>query len=368
MVHLRETFDPVAMLQWLGWEGEHVREGAEGLLTRAHRIDPLREWHELVRLCRPDKWQELRGDALVAVDHRIAAEILLRFYADLSRDGAVPPLPTIQGRWWHPLRERLETDRGELDAVLTDCGLSPHPALVLVLEGATAMTIIPCVMDILGIPHGADFIELINGASATQEFGLLAAYAATPRLGKPLGDTVQLDRPATRFLVVLDPEESFETPEKRERKRRAWLERIVNAVPVAHRTPVLRAELEYLVAVDTWGREPFEFAHFCDEEIAGAIVAIDRGATVPDLADLTVRVGNVRRGKGNLKTLWEAWASPHPSKVAVAEALWPVLERKLRTAVADETLAEIPVARVVLRTATLADEFMRHSLIIQRGE
>lgn len=366
--HLRETFDPVAMLRWIGWEAERVRETAEGLLTRAHRIDPLQGWHELARLCRPEKWWELRGDALVAVDHRVAAEILLRFYEDLAREGATPPLPPLPGRWWHPLRERLHANRDELDAMLTDFGLSPHPALVFVLEGATEMTVIPRVMDVLGIPHNAGFIEFVNGASATQDFGLLAAYAATPRLGEPLGDAVQLDRPATRFLVVLDPEESFDPLEKRQRKRRAWIERIYDAIPAPHRTPVLRSELENLVFVDTWGTEAFEFAHFTDDEIAVAILAAYEGTTVTDLVDLTARVGNIRWDRGNLEFLWRGWAPPNPSKVAVAEALWPTLEHKLRAAMANEALDIIPVARVVQHASILASEFVRHGLIMRRAE
>jgi hypothetical protein len=78
-----QSFDPQRMLAWLGWEADQLRINAENLLSVANRIDPLSEWYQLIRLCRFEKWQSLRGDALIAMDHRIAAEMLLLFYEDL---------------------------------------------------------------------------------------------------------------------------------------------------------------------------------------------------------------------------------------------------------------------------------------------
>lgn len=158
----KQGFDPVAILGWLGWQAEQVRDTAERLLSMAHSVDPLRDWRELVRLAHPTKWEKLRGDALVAHDHRMAAEILLRFYEDLVQVGAAAPLEEPPKLWWHALKERLHTDRGELDAVLMEFGLSPHPAVVLVLEGATEMKLMPRVMDMLDIPRRESFIKLVD--------------------------------------------------------------------------------------------------------------------------------------------------------------------------------------------------------------
>jgi hypothetical protein len=127
-------FDPNAMLAWLGWQPEQLKAAAYQLLSHAHSIDPQQRWHRLARLADPERWGELRGLALAANDHRVAAELLLLFYEDLVELGGAPPLeqlPPRHQRVWHQLDERLATDRHELDEVLTEFGLSPHPSVVL---------------------------------------------------------------------------------------------------------------------------------------------------------------------------------------------------------------------------------------------
>jgi hypothetical protein len=83
-----DGFDPVALLHWLGWSApEAVRQSAGRLLLRAKSIDPMGNWHKVVRLGRSGMWQKLRGEALVAMDRRIAAEMLLQLYEDLVSCG-----------------------------------------------------------------------------------------------------------------------------------------------------------------------------------------------------------------------------------------------------------------------------------------
>ena len=45
----------------------------------------LGQFYELIRQAHPSTWAGLRGDALLAMDYRIAAEILLRALDDLGR-------------------------------------------------------------------------------------------------------------------------------------------------------------------------------------------------------------------------------------------------------------------------------------------
>jgi hypothetical protein len=53
----------------------------------------------------------LKDAALIAMDDRIAAEILLRFYEDFALRGKAEPLPDLSGAMgWHPLHERLSSD------------------------------------------------------------------------------------------------------------------------------------------------------------------------------------------------------------------------------------------------------------------
>ncbi len=63
----------------------------------------------------------LKDAALIAMDDRIAAAILLRFYEDLALRGQAEPLPDLSGAMgWHPLHERLSNRKDTLEKALTD--------------------------------------------------------------------------------------------------------------------------------------------------------------------------------------------------------------------------------------------------------
>ena len=85
-------------------------------------------------------WERLKDAALLAIDYRIAAELLLLFYEDLADRGQAEPLPVISFPNWHPLNERLSYRHGTLDRNLMDLGISPHPRVVLVIEPASQST------------------------------------------------------------------------------------------------------------------------------------------------------------------------------------------------------------------------------------
>jgi hypothetical protein len=54
------------------------------------------------------------------------------------------------------LDDRLLAEPGDLEGALADRGLSPHPALLLVLEGETEMLLMPRVLDRPGDLGGSD--------------------------------------------------------------------------------------------------------------------------------------------------------------------------------------------------------------------
>ena len=81
----RDSFDPVAAASDLSIDAQFARSLAERLLSQAKRIDPLGTWARLVRRSVPRAWETLSGDALIAHEMRLAAEILLLFYEDLAR-------------------------------------------------------------------------------------------------------------------------------------------------------------------------------------------------------------------------------------------------------------------------------------------
>ena len=88
-------FEVKTHLDLFGLRPEALAATAEALLSSASFRDPLGSWYDLVRLAHPDTWSDFRGDVRLAMDHRIAAEILLRALDDLGRsDLSMPPART----------------------------------------------------------------------------------------------------------------------------------------------------------------------------------------------------------------------------------------------------------------------------------
>lgn len=204
-----KTFDPNAMLGWLGWQPEQLKTAAYQLLSHAHSIDPQQRWHRLARLADPERWGDLRGLALAANDHRVAAELLLLFYEDLVELGTAPPLellPPRHQRLWHQLDERLATDRDELEEVLTEFGLSPHPSVVLGVEGETEELTVGRIIELL-VPAGQrGHIRVRNLHGIRRDLTLLADELARPLAGAPVrGNWLSLRQPPTRLLVASIP-------------------------------------------------------------------------------------------------------------------------------------------------------------------
>ena len=368
-VQFEASFSPVEMLRWLEWDPQHVLDVADRLLDMAYKIDPLRDWIELVRLCRPDKWDKLRGDALVAMDHRMAAEMILLFYEDLVGVGAAPPLEPIPRYAWHPRCDRLGTNRDELDEVLMDYGLSPHPSLVMLLEGPTEMKIIPRVMKLLGISMQRSFIEL---HLANLDVSQLVAHIAPPSLGEALEEYINLARPPTHFLVVHDTENQFKNPTGVETIRQAWIIKIATAMQENYGFKILPDELQWLVEIETWGEENIEFAHFENGEIARAIDNTCRRLGItPDRMLTEEEVEQRRRSthSQNIENLWkygpfDREAKKKLKKLEVWEELWQILEQKIKAAIEHGNIETIPIARVLIRAYNIAIKVHRHSVVV----
>jgi hypothetical protein len=350
----RDTFDAAGVLAWLGWDASRVQQRAEMLLTVASGFDPLGPWHRVVRHAASDAWIRLKGAARSAIDYRVAAEILLRFYEDLISAGVAPPLPDIPALAPHPLHDRLRDQDDDLDAVLTEFGLSPHPALVIVLEGTTEAHIVPRVMQKLGIPRRRDFIELVNARGVDHDLGALASFVVTPGFSVQHGDHLLLTRPLTQFVVLADAEGKLRTDQVRATKRAEWLRWIADSVWEARRVRITPEIFDPFVSIVTWDSveapperaESFEYAHFTDSELAEGLLAVYWGETQPVRADLERRLALYRREGRNIEKIWterRLWPSaggPESSKIVLADALWPVLEAKIDACIGGE---KVPV-------------------------
>jgi hypothetical protein len=349
------------LLRWLGVNAAWLVTAAEELLQRAHSIDPLGPWWEVIAHGDPDKWPKLSGAALSAMDLRVTAEVLLRYYDALVEAGMAKPLPESPDRWARPVDYRLKPRRS-LDAVLTEFGLSPHPRLVLVLEGPTELLLVPRVMQFFGMRIGGDFMAIESAEGADRDLSPLFAYLA-PRLGEPRDERyARFERRPSRFLVVLDPEGKVSTAEAREKRRQDWINRIMRTLPAELKTSdrfdVVREQIEQFVFVETWRprrSESFEFAHFTDLELAEVIHALDTRTTrKPSVETLRRAIANVRVKRGSLDPILEDAGIDKPDH---AKPLWPKLERRLARAQARGTETKIPVVRVIDRAIRLAHEW-----------
>lgn len=357
----RNRLPPTRTPRWLGLGADWFRDNGKALLMSADHIDPLAEWLDLVREASPDRWMKLRGDARLAIDLRIAAEMCLLCYEDLARAGRAKPLPAGDGRWRGEFDSRLKPTR-PLDSVLTDFGLSPHPSVVLALEGDTELLIFPRVMDMFGIRRDRDFIALENLRGVDTDIGPLLAYAVAPQVESVSQDRyLELSRPLTKVLIVTDAEGRMATAAQRQERRDAWVERVRDAIPRDYRTDRVTEVLGRLVHVETWTRRgsSFEFAHFTDRQIAVAVHAVNRHPRPSSLPRIVELVADCRRRKGKLDDVARF------SKVDLADELWPVLEHKIQAAEARGKAERVPIVRVLDAAIDLARNFHRGNTALE---
>ncbi|HTR75080.1 MAG TPA: hypothetical protein VMH33_07450 [Solirubrobacterales bacterium] len=361
----RRELPPRAMLDWLGTDPDWVRESARTLLYEADQLDPLGRWLEVVREADPARWELLKGEARSVIDLRIGAEILLSYYDRLVRSGLAteiePPPPRVRDEFGGRLRPN-----GGLDSTLTDFGLSPHPRLILMVEGETELHIFPRLMEMFGMRLDRDYIAIESAQGVNKNIAALIAYAVAPRTERAEhGRYLRLEKPLTRLLAVMDAEGKVATAQGRKRRWKAWVKRIVDTLPAEDRTAPVRQSIERLVEVETWNAagESFEFAHFTDEELAVAINEVDDRPNAPSLNRRIEIVAHIRRERGNLDSTLKG-----RSKVALAGALWPILRAKIEVAEVDGRGLDIPIVRALEQGAKMAHEFPRRNLVIPLKE
>ena len=256
---------------------------------------------------------------------------------------------------------RLKRKR-PLDSLLTAFGLSPHPQLILIVEGLTERILVPRVMELLGISADEDLISIQDAEGVTTNLNpLLGYHAPQPGEERAAGEYFLPQRPLTRFLIVFDPEGPAATEAAREKRRTVWVDRIMRAMPREMQTDVVREAMDTLVAIRTWNErgENFEYAHFSDEDLAREIDRLDTPARKLPYERLVERVGEARAGNKNLKQLLHG-----SGKAQLADALWPLLQNRIEAALPTQTEAEIPVVKIVYEAEALAYEYGRGNTVI----
>jgi hypothetical protein len=370
----RDAFDPVMISSQLGYAADQARQDADWLLLRAHRIDPVGDsWSRLIRRAPSKAWDGLKDAALSAMDYRIAAEILLLFYEDLARCGQAEPLPDTPPGSSHHLRYRLSHRDRTLDEDLTHLGLSPHPRVVLAVEGETEEAHIPLVWKELDYPDAPELMRPLKLGGVDRDLEKVAALAATPLIsGKAPGRAGWLLlKPPTCLYIAVDPEGQYFAPGKVPQTRTAILNEIKAVLKAQGVTEANPVELDELVKIRTWSQSCYEFAHFTDDELADGIMAVHmtindwtRGQLVAALSDWR------RRGK-DVKRVWESgrWDGQQSaptgkwdyevSKTELAKALWPTLKAKIERCRTDPT-AHVPEIAEVIHDAYLTAQRWRY--------
>ena len=363
----RNSLDAVAMSHRLGYPAAQARQDAEWLLLRANRIDPVgRSWSQLMRRAPRNAWKDLKNDVLLSMDYREAAELLLLFYEDLAQNGQAEPLPTDFGMSWHPLRERLSYRKDTLDQDLMELGISPHPRVVLAIEGDTEQVHAPLVWKALGYPDAPELMRLLKLGTVDRDLEKVAVLAAAPLVGGEIGgpEGWRLIKPPTRLMVAVDPEgRQFGSPERVERTRAKIIQEIKAALRAQGATNANPSEIDELVSIHTWSASCYEFAHFTDEELSDGIMEVHTTINGLTRDQLIKRLAEERRRRKDIKAVWSLWAY-EPSKVDLAKALWPTMERKIQRRQVDESAPTPEIAGVIWEAYIIAQQWRYRSFVL----
>jgi hypothetical protein len=362
----RARFDPVQMQRRLQYPTEQLYQDAEWLLIYAHNTDPVGlDWGRLMRRAPAKSWKDLKDAALIAMDDRVAAEILLRFYEDLALRGQAEPLPDLlNARTWHPLAERISYRPGTLDEDLVRLGLSPHPRVVLALEGESEMYHVPRVWQALGFSDAPELMRLLKLGTVSRDLTKVAALTAAPLVSqKVLENEWSLIKPYTRLFIAVDPDEPLNTKERVERERTKILDEIkdvLKAQGVEHPNP---QELDQLVEIRTWKAPCYEFAQFDDGELAEGIMKMHKTINGLTKDQLVASLRHSRDRGMDIKEVWSRWEYK-VSKVKLAEALWPTLLHKIQMLKTTEGAPVPPIVEVVSDAYQLAQQWRYLSYLI----
>jgi hypothetical protein len=365
----RDRFDSVAMSARLDYSPAQARQDAEWLLLQSHGLDRVGDaWSRLIRRAPSTAWQELKDAALLAMDYRQAAELLLLFYEDLADHGQAEPLPDVPRMSWHPLHERLSYREHTLDEDLMNLGISPHPRVVLAVEGDSEEIHVPLVWKALGYPEATpELVRLLKLGGVGRDLEKVAALAAAPLVGeKAPGERTAwlLIKPPTRLVVAVDPEgRQFGTPEKVAKTRNKIIEEIKAVLKAQGVTAANPDELEELIQIKTWSESCYEFAHFTDEELADGIMAVHTTINGLSREQLIQAIATERARRKDIKEVWSQWEH-QPGKPELAEALWPTLEAKIQLRKIDADAPVPPIAEVIWDAYLTAQEWRYSSYLL----
>ncbi|MCC8245068.1 hypothetical protein [Saccharothrix luteola] len=354
----RATSEVRHLLEVADFDMTALESGADNLLAQAHR-EPLGGWLPLTRYASYSGWSKLRGQPLDAMWRRVAAEVLLRAHEDLAAEGVLDPLPDLTGSsWWTSQHDRLtprHVDAPTLERALAELGLSPHPKVILLVEGETELYHVPRLLAEFGLTQPQDVrVQRTKGSKINAH--LIARYGVTPRVGRKLDNGWLLDASLTALLIAMDPENDFATQADRDDVRRKLQDAIREEVEYQD-ARISQEELDHLVHVQVWGDDKYELANFTDDELVPAVTALALKQHNPLVSsptweqDLRSQLMTARVAHDDIKVPLGRMRVKE-DKVGLAQFLWPVLLSKCDAEYANDNI-QTPILELVLEVRRL---------------
>lgn len=191
----RRELDYEAAAEECGVSADDIRDHHEALMMKVERLDPLREWRDLVDQIERRRIEQLTGDARRAQDLYDAAEILRLWHQHLTGEGNLLE-EWYDGRSFRPGQtrqavnkarngfERLRGNRAALPGILDTFGLYPWKVLLItegqgdvaMLETIVSYHMAGATFDELGIvPH------VVKGSPKKRDQRLLELLGALRR-------------------------------------------------------------------------------------------------------------------------------------------------------------------------------------------
>src|ERR1051326_3705 len=179
------TWDAKQTADEMGIAQDEIFNMWANIQYEASRVDPLREWDDLLKFIAVNEKQRLRGRALLAYSLGTMAAMLELFYED-AFGKPIPERYPPQRTILLPEEEPDGTLR-ELEYVTNKYNLNPRPRLILVVEGESEAEQIPRLLEhFWGYGPSKAGIEILNLQGISKFVGNSKGNGKPKRDGSPL--------------------------------------------------------------------------------------------------------------------------------------------------------------------------------------
>jgi hypothetical protein len=349
----RFSIDDQQRLDLVGFRAEGLLPEAKSLLAEAHG-DPMIGWWPLIRHAGAQGWEKTAGLTADYLWQRVGAEVLLRAHEELADLGVLSALPTLSHTgWWDELHDRVGAASSagrSLDQALGLLGVSPHPRVLLLVEGQTEFLHFTRMLELFGLDR-ADMVRIQNCRTSGTKPDLITRFAIAPRLAEKLGDVQMLHSHPTALIIAMDPENGWTTPAQRDTRLRALKKAIREEVEAQKDGTgyIGDEDLDHLVTLHVWGTTTFELANFTDDELVHALseLAAHQSIEADDLWRVRARheLKAARVAPNDIKVVIQRLGLKE-QKVLLAELLWPALLARLEEQAGWEE-PTLPILRVL---------------------